>query len=312
VKANLGKEKRGRLTGAAAGGLLFTIASIVPRSGSCAPIPPQFPLWIAGNELAADARAADQTAASVAETPKAPLPPVWSGHVSEPLALLRDSVSNLYLDSSNQAIAGATLGTAALLANTSLDEEIRNLYQRNVRNDTLDSFSSIINTAGQTKAVLSSFVVAYGIGQTFQDLRVLKEWSQRAAIAALIAEPALLACQYGLRGTRPENGKGSRWLVSADYNAASGHVYLLAIPFLTASDMTENKYAKIALIAASTFGVLARINSDAHYSSQVLLGYTWAFLSVKAVSGKIPQPGGFQIAPLADRGAIGFRVTKRY
>lgn len=64
---------------------------------------------------------------------------------------------------------------------------------------------------------------------------------------------------------------------------ASGHAFVSAIPFITAAKMTDNPWEKTFWYAGSTLGGLSRINDNAHYTSQVGLGWTLAFVAASAV-----------------------------
>jgi hypothetical protein len=57
-----------------------------------------------------------------------------------------------------------------------------------------------------------------------------------------------------------------------------------AIPFLAAAEMVENPLAKGTLYVCSTFVGFSRMTDNAHYPSQVFLGWYLAWASSMAVS----------------------------
>lgn len=172
---------------------------------------------------------------------------------------------------------------AGLFANTSIDERLRSSYYENVKSPRSNSISRIVKPFGNGNIMIPSYVIGFLLGKTFNN-NSLEEWSKNTFNATLISVPGLLASQYSLGSSRPSMGKGSKWWLDLDRtNGASGHTLISAIPFITTAKMTGNKYLKILLYSASTFTGISRINDDAHYASQVLLGYAWAYCSVNSV-----------------------------
>jgi hypothetical protein len=69
-----------------------------------------------------------------------------------------------------------------------------------------------------------------------------------------------------------------------DNNGVSGHAFIGAIPFLAAAEMVESPWAKGGLYFCSTLTGLSRMTDNAHYPSQVFLGWYLAVASSVAVS----------------------------
>ena len=106
--------------------------------------------------------------------------------------------------------------------------------------------------------------------------------------AAIVGEPLVFALQKILGPTRPKTDpiNGSAWHPFGRFDeevGASGHAFIGAVPFLTAAELSDNQLLKYSLYLLSITPGLSRINDDMHYSSQVILGYAIAVLSVKSV-----------------------------
>ena len=66
---------------------------------------------------------------------------------------------------------------------------------------------------------------------------------------------------------------------------------------MTAAAMTDEPLLKAAFAAGSLAAGWSRINDNAHYLSQVLLGWTVAYLAVDAVSATEMDRYGLHVAP---------------
>jgi membrane-associated phospholipid phosphatase len=94
----------------------------------------------------------------------------------------------------------------------------------------------------------------------------------------------------------------------------SGHAFIGAVPFITAAQMTDKIWAKGLFYTLSTIPGWSRVNDNAHYLSQVLLGWYLGYLSVRSVSateGLKPLPRGLTIFPIADGNAVGMGLIYR-
>ena len=178
---------------------------------------------------------------------------------------------------------------SGLFANTGIDERLRSSYYKNIRSTGSNHFSRIAKHFGEGRIMFPSYIIGFLLGKTFNN-NSLKEWGKNSFNATLISAPGLLVSQYSLGSSRPYMEYGSKWWRGMDgKNGASGHTWVAAIPFITTAKMTGNKYLKILLYTASTFTGISRINDDAHFVSQVLLGYAWAYCSVNSVFSR-PVP----------------------
>lgn len=214
----------------------------------------------------------------------------------------------------NLGALGAGLGMGAILANTSLDRDIRDWYQENARDRTTDNFSKAIRDLGSSTVTVSSFVGAALIGEFNKDSRlgsVVGEWGRRSLRAFITGGPPLLFLQYGLGAGRPTEGD-SHWRPFCEDNSVNGHSFNGAIPFLTAARMVENPYLKWSFYLASPLVGLTRINDDQHYLSQVVLGWWLAFLAVASVDQTEVREKEVSVIPVTINDGIGILVTMRF
>ncbi|MFC1492627.1 phosphatase PAP2 family protein [candidate division KSB1 bacterium] len=169
------------------------------------------------------------------------------------------------------------------IANTNIDCEFRDHYQENIRSQGSDDFSRISKPLGEGLYVFPVYPAVYYLGKLTENENVIK-WAEFSMMAAVISAPGILTSQLILGGARPTNGTGSKWWGNEHkFNGASGHTWVAAVPFITAAKMTENRVLKCLLFILSASTGLSRVNDDAHYLSQVILGYTWAYLGVSNV-----------------------------
>ncbi|MCP4724506.1 MAG: phosphatase PAP2 family protein [bacterium] len=171
---------------------------------------------------------------------------------------------------------------AGVSANTNIDKEFKNYYQENIRSSGSEDFSGRVKPLGEGLYMFPVYPVVYYLGKLSEN-SMMEEWSRRIMTAALISAPGILTSQLVLGGARPTNDTGSKWWGREHkFNGASGHTWVAALPFITAAKLTENKILKYLFYISSTATGLSRINDDAHYLSQVILGYSWAYFGVKS------------------------------
>jgi membrane-associated phospholipid phosphatase len=110
------------------------------------------------------------------------------------------------------------------------------------------------------------------------------EWGGRSLRAILSGGPAVLLLESGLGGSRPgERPEASHWKPFDDWNGASGHAFIGAIPLLTAARMTDDRWLQGGLLFASLLPAWSRVNDNRHYLSQVGVGWWVAYLACEAV-----------------------------
>ena len=138
------------------------------------------------------------------------------------------------------------------------------------------------------------------------------EWGQRSLRTVLVGAPPMLAMQYIIGASRPgETSASSHWKPFDDNNGVSGHAFIGAVPFISAAKMTDDSLWKAGLYFASALPAISRINDDAHYSSQVILGWWMAYLAANAVDGTQLAKKNLTIAPMLLSEAVGVGIVYR-
>lgn len=208
---------------------------------------------------------------------------------------------------------GIAFGVGGIMANTDLDENFREQFQKNFRSSGTDGISENAKLLGEGSYLVPLSLLAVGVGSLYStnpEASVIGEWGRRSARAYLVGGPALLLMQVVTGGSRPgERDNASHWDPLNDSNGVSGHAFIGAIPFLSVGRMSESPFLRYFSYVASTAAGWSRINDDAHYASQVLLGWYMAWEAVSAVteSGKVDR--NFQISPLVSDEWYGLKLS---
>ncbi len=210
---------------------------------------------------------------------------------------------------------GLGIGLAAPVANTTIDPHFRNWWQNDVRDNFTDDLASVFKPFGEGRYVLPAWVgltALYYWGPESPWLEGPGLWGERALRAFLVGGPSLYFWQYALGAGRPTERPDSwRWTPFQDSNAVSGHAFLGAVTFVTAAQMCESPLWKASFYALSILPGWSRINDDAHYLSQVGLGWWFGYLSVLAVTNTELNPH-VQIVPMAMADGPGMGLAVRY
>ncbi|GAB4143996.1 MAG: hypothetical protein Tsb009_15490 [Planctomycetaceae bacterium] len=206
----------------------------------------------------------------------------------------------------------------AVLANTNMDRNISRHFQMSVRNATSDDWFESLHAQkelGNGLYTIPVFATAWGIGKIFPESTLATTsgtWGERSLRAILVGAPPMLTAQYLTGGSRPhERSSHSHWSPFRDNNGVSGHSFMSSIPFITAAKMTERPWLKGLYYAASTLGPLSRINDDAHYPSQAILGWWMAYLAASVVDQTDSAANGPQIVPIPASHGSGIGIEFR-
>lgn len=201
------------------------------------------------------------------------------------------------------------LGLGAVLANTSLDQDFRDWYQRDVRSSGLDDVSSFSKVFGEGHIFIPACAGLALLDAFCGDLRVLGaagDFGARASRAYLVGAPPMLLMQVVTGASRPgEAAHHSRWSPFDDNNGVSGHAFVGAVPFITAARMCENPWLKGGLYACSGLAAWSRVNDDSHYLSQAWLGWWMAYLACRAVDRTDSGEPHWTLVPLAGPQVMG-------
>jgi hypothetical protein len=222
------------------------------------------------------------------------------GYFSKDLADIKDDYKNFYLSKNSLIQLGIGIGCAGILANTSMDGDIQEFYQDDVRSDATDDLSKVLKVPGE---FFITPPVLLGTYLLFKESSA-GEWASKSLRALIVGAPAGLLLQRVTGASRPSEGD-SKWRPFHDANGLSGHAFIGAVPFITAAKMNENPYMKGLLYGLSFLPGLSRINDNQHYFSQSALGWYLAYLSCNAVEKtNIRNETKFAILPFSNRGLL--------
>jgi membrane-associated phospholipid phosphatase len=186
---------------------------------------------------------------------------------------------------------GSAFIVSGISANTGIDRSIAKNWQTKRRNKTTNQFFKAPEyIGGLTWQLLLGYAGAMGAGylsanHTEQNTlgSVVYHWGYRSFRTLLFGGVQQFAFARILGSGRPCRSNDSKWQPFRYENGVSGHAFYGGIPFITAGMMSDPPLLKYGLYAISTLPGLSRINSHAHYFSQVLLGWSVAFLSARSV-----------------------------
>ncbi|MDR1384629.1 MAG: phosphatase PAP2 family protein [Planctomycetaceae bacterium] len=215
---------------------------------------------------------------------------------------------------------GLATGFHAVLSNTSVDQDVRDWYQNDMRSLLADDVSKSFKFFGEGALWIPIFGItagAYCLAQKygcdyFAD-HFVGELSSRTIRSYLVGTPTLLLGQLMLGCSRPCDFRSyhSAWRPFQDNNSFSGHAFIGATPFLVAARMTDRIWLKSAFYVCSTFAGMSRINDDRHYLSQVLLGWFVAYLSVSAIdkTENMFSNRNAKVFPVLDSRSVGIGIS---
>ena len=231
---------------------------------------------------------------------------------------LIDDHFNFYSPRSLAWLGGGLLAGAAF-ANTDIDESLQRHFQSSVKSANSDEWYESLHAnkeLGNGIYTLPVMATAWAAGAFFPDVPILNttgRWGERSLRAFLVGAPLMIAFQHFTGGSRPsEMDYGSRWHPFADDNGVSGHSFMSALPFLTAAQMADNPFAKTAFYAGSLLGPLSRMNDNAHFPSQIFLGWWFAYLATVAVSRTEFAGNVVQFQPLLSNDSFGGMFEFRF
>ncbi|MCA9265621.1 MAG: phosphatase PAP2 family protein [Planctomycetales bacterium] len=211
------------------------------------------------------------------------------------------------------------LAVGGLMANTSGDEVIQRHFQASVLGASSDSWyewfhaSKELGNGYYTLPIMAGAYLTSELLPETTGAQRLRLWSERSVRGTLVGAPPLIGLQLLTGGSRPnETDRGSRWSPFDDNNGISGHSFMGALPFITAAKVSENRLEKAGWYAASFMAPLSRVNDDAHYPSQVALGWWMAYLAASAVATTDAQESIWVIVPYADANGTGVVGATRF
>lgn len=216
----------------------------------------------------------------------------------------------------NAELLALGFGIAAPLANTDVDQKIRDWYQTDVRSGPTDQFAAVAKGFGTGGYVIPGIVAVWLTGEMCYDTPcgdMMSQWGQRTMRAAFVGTPPMLFMQYVTGGSRPSDpNPHSDWRPFSDNNGVSGHSFICGLVFIDAAKMSDELPVKIGFYTLSTMAGWSRVNDDAHYTSQVILGWWMAYCAATAVDNTDREQSNWSIMPLPMINGGGMAITYQY
>ncbi len=225
---------------------------------------------------------------------------------------------NFYSPESITLLGGGLLA-GAMAANTSLDETIQRHFQSSVRGATSDEWFESLHTSkelGNGKYTLPVFATAWAAAELLPDNAVLSKggkWGERSIRGFIVGAPPLIVFQQFTGGSRPsETNESAEWHPFRDNNGISGHAFMGALPFITAAKMSDDLRVKLFFYAGSALTPLSRVNDNAHYPSQVALGWWMAYLAASAIDSTDNPNAKWKFYPYSTSNGSGILAEYRF
>ncbi|MBN2356530.1 phosphatase PAP2 family protein [candidate division KSB1 bacterium] len=228
---------------------------------------------------------------------------------------LRSKISQDYINFfSKERLSRMGIGFLAmgLMAHTTIDANTQDWYQGEIRNSKTNRLAKTAKWFGEGKYVLPISLLASGAYYLNVD-SAIGHWGLNSARAYAVGLPAMWAMQNITGASRPgESSKNAKWQPFRDTNGVSGHAFVGAVPFLTLSRMSNNRWIKYAGFAASMLTAWSRVNDDAHYPSQAILGWYMAYESVGSVFDTNNRAKQVSITPVLGKDIYGIYIGTRW
>ena len=249
---------------------------------------------------------------SLPSTDNAPLA-VPQDRLSLPKRLWNDQVHFYSPDS--LVLLGGGFALGAIGANTGLDDSVQEYSQAHIGESTKDLFHQTKNGGDQNWTV-PIYATAWAAGSLFSDserMGSVGTWGERSFRGMLVGFPPLLGLQRLTGASRPgETSDGSQWNPFQDNNGVSGHSFVGAMPFITAAKMTDSRGKKALLYAGSTIVPISRVLDNAHYPSQIVLGWWVAYLAASAVDLTENPDHRWRLTPYSTGESTGILAEFKY
>ncbi len=225
---------------------------------------------------------------------------------------------NFYSAESLTLLGGGVIVGGAM-ANSSIDEGIHRHFQSSVRGATSDDWFNSLHASkelGNGTYILPVFATAWAAGELFPDNALVEtggQWGERSIRGFVVGAPPLIIMQQLTGGSRPtETDDSSEWHPFRDNNGISGHAFMGSLPFITAAKMTESRGYKLLFYAGSTIAPLSRVNDNAHYPSQVALGWWMAYLAASAIDATENPNARWRFYPYSTGEGSGMMAEYRF
>lgn len=240
------------------------------------------------------------------------------GRSTSLIGRLWDDQENFYSPES-LTLLGSGLVVGGAMANTSIDEGIQKHFQSSVRGATSDDWFESLHASkelGNGVYTLPIFATTWAAGELFPENEIIAKgglWGERSIRGFMVGAPPLMVMQQLTGGSRPtETNESSEWHPLRDNNGISGHAFMGSLPFITAARMTDNRAYKMLFYAGSAVAPLSRVNDNAHYPSQVALGWWMAYLAASAIDASDNPSARWKFYPYTDANGSGMLAELRF
>lgn len=205
---------------------------------------------------------------------------------------------------------GLGFGVGAVLANTTADKQVATWYQNDLRSKESDHVARVAKDFGEGKYLIPLSLLSAGVTYINADSSI-GHWGAYTFRSYLTGAPAMLLMQKATGGSRPgETSHDSHWRPLNDNNGVSGHAFMGAVPFIVIAHMNnDNKWVKYLAYTASLAAGWSRINDNAHYLSQVALGWYMADESVGAIFDTNEEHRKLAIGPYVNADSYGIALN---
>ncbi|NVK24789.1 MAG: phosphatase PAP2 family protein [Gammaproteobacteria bacterium] len=192
---------------------------------------------------------------------------------------------------------GSVFSVGAVMAHTSIDTEFQSWYQDDIHSADTDDVAKVAKLFGEKTILMPVAALASALEFVEPDSNVA-HWGQLSLRAYLLGGPIIGVTQPLTGGARPRDSVGdARWRSFEDDNGVSGHSFVAAVPFLALAKMSNlQPWQKNLAYGASMLGAWSRVNDDAHYLSQAILGWYVAWESLNAI-GQNDVADWYQVTP---------------
>lgn len=220
-----------------------------------------------------------------------------------------EDYKSFYL-SNNTAQLALLISYAGLLANGEGDSNFRKAWNTTISSHRLDSLAHFSNSLGKKQSLLVLTCCSCFIDSILPPSIVstnLSRFGNNALRISVLGMPAQVLLTTILGAGRP-NWTDSSWKPFTYGRGVSGHAFYLAVPFLSMSTLKNGDLWKGSWLIASAFPGLARLHTDKHYLSQVILGWGLAVIAMR----QIDQDEFPQCFLLQERGGAAIGINYRW
>ncbi len=198
---------------------------------------------------------------------------------------------------------GLLLGVSGTFANTGLDRGVQRLWHPHdtqsdpKRMEIGNQFGGLNQFFNMIPLYVGSDILLSEATDPF--LHKIGQWGNRSFRSLLLGGPQQYVLTHTLGGHRPDDGS-SRWRLGHHGRAVSGHTFYGTVPLINAAKVSNSRGWTFFWYTLSTIPGIARLDSNKHYFSQILMGWGLAYLSASSVeaSNTKTKPTSWYATPL--------------